>query len=95
MKIDVILTPEQEKIATVVWQASVADKTTKTTTVVDYIERLFKDEFQTAFNARVNEAVKSWTPAEDPAIASRKAAIVSKLSDVSVEKLATIEAALN
>ena len=95
MKIDIVLTPEQEKIATAVWQAAVAAKSTKTTTVVDYLERLLKDEFQTALNERVNAAVASWTPAEDPAVVARKAALTTKISTADATTLTAIETALN
>lgn len=95
MKLDITLTPEQEKIATKVWQDAVTAKSTKTATVVDYLERLFKDDFQSALDDRVNSAVTSWTPAEDPAVAARKAAIKTKLSIVDDTVLAAIETVLN
>lgn len=95
MKIDIILTPEQEKIATTVWQAAVAAKSTKTATVVEYLEKLFKDDLQTELNTRVNGAVTSWTPAEDPAVAARKEAIKTKLSTVDATKLTAVETVLN
>ena len=95
MKLNITLTPEQEKIATKVWQDAVTAKSTKTATVVDYLERLFKDDLQSALNDRVNSAVTSWTPAEDPAVAARKAAIKTKLSIVDDTMLTAIETVLN
>lgn len=85
------LTPERLKWATIAWQKSVEEKTSKAQSVEEYIENLLQPEFE----ARANAIADTWKPVDAPEIAIKRDEISDKISTAPADKIEAIHAAID
>lgn len=88
--IDIDLSPEREKWAAIAFQSVVESKETEAATVEEYLGSILKPSVE----ATLGQVTDSWKPEEAAEIKERRAAAAAKLSEVPIEKLEAIEAAL-
>lgn len=84
------LTPERLKWATIAWHNSLAEKATEAQSVQEYIETLLQPEF----DARANAISDSWKPVDAPDIAIKRDEISYKISTAPADKIEAIQAVI-
>lgn len=88
--IDIDLSPEREKWATIAFQRDVDAKESDAGTIEEYLA----PKLQPFVEDKLNEITDSWKPEETAEIKERRAAAAERLKEAPIEKLEAIEAAL-
>jgi len=84
------LTPEREKLATVTFERVRAAKETEAESLQEYLEGLLQPEFE----ARAAQIVDSWRPQDSPEDLQKRKELVEHIETVPAEKLEAALAAI-
>lgn len=95
MQLNINLPPPQIDWATSAFQRAVDARQTTATSVVEWMEGLYQDQFQSQLDHQVIEAANSWKPEETAEVVQRRDEVTKKLDAVSEAQLQQVEAILS